>query len=141
MIKYMVTGGAGFIGSNLVAALNARGETDVLVVDHLNHPLKRHNLERLRYARYLDKRELRAALRDGLPFDELRRWVFAPRATPPKGVSAERHVVCNCFDISAETIESEIKTGKSLAEIQEKLKCGTSCGSCMTEVRRMAGVR
>jgi len=65
MIKYMVTGGAGFIGSNLVAALNARGETDVLVVDHLNHPLKRRNLEGLRYARYLDKRELRAALRGG----------------------------------------------------------------------------
>ncbi|MGI6098261.1 MAG: ADP-glyceromanno-heptose 6-epimerase [Kiritimatiellia bacterium] len=63
MIKYIVTGGAGLIGSNLVAALNARGETDILVVDNLNHPMKRRNLEGLRYAGYLDKRDLRAALR------------------------------------------------------------------------------
>jgi ADP-L-glycero-D-manno-heptose 6-epimerase len=65
MIKYMVTGGAGFIGSNLVAALNARGETEILVVDDLNHPMKARNLERLRYRQYLDKLELRAALRAG----------------------------------------------------------------------------
>ncbi|WP_425162460.1 NAD-dependent epimerase/dehydratase family protein, partial [Candidatus Binatus sp.] len=29
----IVTGGAGFIGSNLLGALNARGVTDVIVVD------------------------------------------------------------------------------------------------------------
>ncbi len=65
MIKYLVTGGAGFIGSNLVAALNARGETGILIVDNLNHPLKRRNLETLRYRDYLDKHELRDALRAG----------------------------------------------------------------------------
>ncbi|HCZ48732.1 MAG TPA: ADP-L-glycero-D-mannoheptose-6-epimerase, partial [Gammaproteobacteria bacterium] len=32
---YVVTGGAGFVGSNLVRALNARGVTDILVVDNL----------------------------------------------------------------------------------------------------------
>ena len=31
----VVTGGAGFIGSNIVKALNARGRTDILVVDNL----------------------------------------------------------------------------------------------------------
>ena len=31
----IVTGGAGFIGSNLVAALNAGGETGILIVDRL----------------------------------------------------------------------------------------------------------
>ncbi len=62
---FIVTGGAGFIGSNLVAALNARGEDDILVADHLDHPLKRRNLARLRFRRYLDKTELRAELRAG----------------------------------------------------------------------------
>ena len=65
MIKYIVTGGAGFIGGNLVAALNARNETAILVVDDLNHPLKTRNLAGLRFAHYLDKRDLRAALNAG----------------------------------------------------------------------------
>ena len=34
-IKYIVTGGAGFIGSNLVRELNTRGEEDILIVDEL----------------------------------------------------------------------------------------------------------
>ena len=65
MAKYIVTGGAGFIGSNVVQALNDRGETDILVVDDLNHPLKERHLSRLKYAAYLDKRDLRPALREG----------------------------------------------------------------------------
>ncbi len=82
---------------------------------------------------------LRAALRDGIPIDELRRWIFAPRSTPPVAAAAPRRVICNCFDVSADEIEREFQAGKSLPEVQEKLKCGTSCGSCLTEVRRMMG--
>ena len=65
MAKFIVTGGAGFIGSNVVKALNDRGETDILVVDDLNNPLKERHLSRLKYSAYLDKRELRPALRKG----------------------------------------------------------------------------
>ena len=65
MAKYIVTGGAGFIGSNVVQALNDRGETDILVVDDLNHPLPERHLSRLNYAAYLDKRDLRPALLRG----------------------------------------------------------------------------
>ena len=32
---FIVTGGAGFIGCNIVAALNARGHTDIEIVDNL----------------------------------------------------------------------------------------------------------
>ena len=84
---------------------------------------------------------LRAALRDGLAIDELRRWLFAPRSTPPIAAAAPRRVICNCFDVSAGEIETEVRDGKTLAAIQEKLKCGTSCGSCLTEVRRMVGLK
>jgi assimilatory nitrate reductase catalytic subunit len=80
---------------------------------------------------------LRAALRDGIAIDDLRRWLFAPRATAPVAAAAPRRVICNCFDIGADEIGLEIEAGRSLNEIQEKLKCGTSCGSCLTEVRRM----
>ena len=80
---------------------------------------------------------LRAALRDGIAIDELRRWLFAPRSTSPVAGAAPRRVVCNCFDVSADEIENETRAGKSLPELQQKLKCGTSCGSCLTEIRRM----
>ena len=63
--RVVVTGGAGFIGSNLVAALNAAGERDILVVDHLGTDAKWKNLVGLHFADYLDKAEFRARLRAG----------------------------------------------------------------------------
>lgn len=63
--SFIVTGGAGFIGSNLVRALNQRGYTDIIVVDHLNHPAKQRNLDRLTYKSYYDKTEFRSMLRGG----------------------------------------------------------------------------
>jgi len=62
--RFIVTGGAGFIGSNLVKALNNRGHTDIIVVDHLNDPMKRRNLERIRFSAYYDKVDFRAMLRE-----------------------------------------------------------------------------
>jgi ADP-L-glycero-D-manno-heptose 6-epimerase len=51
----IVTGGAGFIGSNLVLELNAQGYDDVLVVDNLKNGVKYRNLLDCRLADYLDK--------------------------------------------------------------------------------------
>ncbi len=62
--KFIVTGGAGFIGSNLVQGLNARGQTDIIVVDDLNHPDKQRNLERVEFSEYQDKAEFRSMLRE-----------------------------------------------------------------------------
>jgi nucleoside-diphosphate-sugar epimerase len=52
MAKFIVTGGAGFIGSNIVSALNERGENDVVVVDILGTDEKWKNLVGLRFADY-----------------------------------------------------------------------------------------
>lgn len=60
----IVTGGAGFIGSNLVHELNAHGLCDILVVDHLANAAKIKNLEGARFVDYMDKAEFRRAIRE-----------------------------------------------------------------------------
>jgi ADP-L-glycero-D-manno-heptose 6-epimerase len=66
----IVTGGAGFIGSNLIHQLNLAGERNILVVDNLapapnlSGP-KFLNLAGAEYADYMDKMEFRAALKAG----------------------------------------------------------------------------
>ena len=62
----LLTGAAGFIGSNILAALNARGRNDVLAVDDLTDGVKCANLTGKSFADYLDGDELLASL-DSLP--------------------------------------------------------------------------
>jgi ADP-L-glycero-D-manno-heptose 6-epimerase len=63
-VAIIVTGAAGFIGSNLVRALNARGETDVIAVDNLSRAEKVANLSDLEISDYLDKNELIGRIRE-----------------------------------------------------------------------------
>jgi ADP-L-glycero-D-manno-heptose 6-epimerase len=61
----IVTGGAGFIGSNLVKGLNDRGRSDILVVDDLSQGDKFKNLLALDIIDYLDKDAFLTALITG----------------------------------------------------------------------------
>lgn len=61
----IITGAAGFIGSNLVEALNQRGETDVIAVDNLKKGHKFKNLSDLKLCDYLDKDEFLTAAENG----------------------------------------------------------------------------
>ena len=56
-MSIIVTGAAGFIGSNLVKALNRRGERDIIAVDDLTDGNKCRNLADCDIADYFDKRE------------------------------------------------------------------------------------
>lgn len=58
---YIVTGGAGFIGSNLVRALNLRGIDDILIVDDLTSGDKHLNLNALDFTDFVDWRDLEGA--------------------------------------------------------------------------------
>jgi ADP-L-glycero-D-manno-heptose 6-epimerase len=68
---FIVTGGAGFIGANLVHALNAAGHDDILVVDDLTNGRKFQNLAGARFADYLDRDDFRERLRDGESFGKV----------------------------------------------------------------------
>jgi ADP-L-glycero-D-manno-heptose 6-epimerase len=54
----LVTGGAGFIGSNVVASLNEAGRTDIVVNDMLGSDGKWHNLAARRFADFVPPADL-----------------------------------------------------------------------------------
>ncbi len=60
--RILVTGGAGFIGSALIWALNGRGLTDIVVTDLLGSDEKWRNLTPLRFADYVEADRFRATL-------------------------------------------------------------------------------
>jgi ADP-L-glycero-D-manno-heptose 6-epimerase len=64
-VTIIVTGAAGFIGANIVQALNARGEKNIIVVDDLRPADKYRNLADLDIIDYLDKDEFLEAFRSG----------------------------------------------------------------------------
>ncbi len=66
--KYIITGGAGLIGSNLIEELNRRGESDILVVDHLGSTEKWRNLSRIRFSDYLEKDAFLKSILNGESF-------------------------------------------------------------------------
>ena len=51
----IVTGGAGFIGSNLVKSLNEQGFTNIIIVDHLGTSDKYLNMNRIKFADFIEK--------------------------------------------------------------------------------------
>ncbi len=65
------------------------------------------------------------------------RFALAPSAKPPTAMIA-RNIVCKCADVSDVQIRLELDGGAELPGLQEKLKCGTFCGSCLPDIKRMA---
>lgn len=62
---YIVTGAAGFIGSNLVKALNRRGNNNIIAVDNLKNADKFRNLVDCEIADYLDKADFLKKIQEG----------------------------------------------------------------------------
>ncbi len=72
----IVTGGAGFIGSNIVKGLNALGRNDILVVDDLEDGAKFKNIADCDIADYMDKDEFLEMILSGDEFAEPVEVVF-----------------------------------------------------------------
>jgi assimilatory nitrate reductase catalytic subunit len=67
----------------------------------------------------------------------LRAWLLAPLTQPPAGQVSRGKVVCNCFDVAEADIVAALRAGESLADLQARTRCGTNCGSCMPELKRL----
>lgn len=83
---------------------------------------------------------LRDAMVAGEPLAQSRNWIFAPLARLPAalgGASIGGRTICSCHGVKQREIDDELESGADLARLQAKLKCGTECGSCLPELRRL----
>ncbi len=81
-------------------------------------------------------------LQDELPAQAYGRLLLIPGAKAPVAVASRGKQVCSCFDVSQNQISDALAgiTGTPdavLAQLQDQLKCGTNCGSCIPELKRM----
>jgi assimilatory nitrate reductase catalytic subunit len=85
---------------------------------------------------------VRALLQQELPAQAYGRLLLAPGGKAPVAVRSAGRQVCSCFDVSDLQIRAELDTldgteDERLQALQSALRCGTSCGSCLPQLRRM----
>ena len=81
-------------------------------------------------------------LREEMPAQSYGRLLLSPGARAPLAVQSRGKPVCACFNVTDLAIQAEL--GRSagtpderLAALQGALRCGTNCGSCLPELKRM----
>ncbi|MFI8483230.1 molybdopterin-dependent oxidoreductase [Pseudomonas sp. NPDC078700] len=75
---------------------------------------------------------------EGKTDDQLRHWLLAPLSAAPRSTNnSSNKTLCNCMNVSQRAICSAIEQGLNLDQLKQKLGCGTSCGSCVPEIKRL----
>ena len=100
---YIITGAAGFIGSNLVKALNQRGENNIIAVDNLKNADKFKNLVDCEIADYFDKEDFLGKLQDGF-FDGLVTAVLHQGACSDTMATDGRYMMANNYQYTLELL-------------------------------------
>jgi assimilatory nitrate reductase catalytic subunit len=85
---------------------------------------------------------LKALLQDELAADAYGRLLLMPGAKAPVAVKAKGRQVCTCFNVTEEAIQTHLAAcegtdDERMALLQTGLQCGTNCGSCVPELRRL----
>ena len=88
---------------------------------------------------------VKALLQQELPAQAYGRLLLQPGAKPPLAVAARGRQVCSCFDVSEPSIAAALAAqpgppDAQLQRLQDTLRCGTNCGSCIPELRRLIRV-
>ena len=85
---------------------------------------------------------LRPLLQDELPAQAYGRLLLVPGPDAPVAVQARGRQVCTCFNVTEPRIVEVLARcdgppAERLLQLQTELKCGTNCGSCVPELKRM----
>ena len=88
---------------------------------------------------------IKTLLQDELPAQAYGRLLLVPGVKAPVAIAAKGRQVCSCFDVSETAIQGLLAQTAGPASSQDQqfqmlqgtLKCGTNCGSCIPELRRI----
>jgi assimilatory nitrate reductase catalytic subunit len=85
---------------------------------------------------------IKPLLQDELPAAAYGRLLLMPGARAPVAIAVKGRQVCTCFNVTEDAIQSRLRTcegsdAERLAHLQDSLKCGTNCGSCLPELKRL----
>jgi assimilatory nitrate reductase catalytic subunit len=89
---------------------------------------------------------IRTLLQEELPAQTYGRLLLVPGAKAPVAVAARGRQVCSCFNVGESDIAATLASSAGTADaqlqhLQDKLKCGTNCGSCVPELKRIVRLR
>jgi assimilatory nitrate reductase catalytic subunit len=81
-------------------------------------------------------------LQQALPAESYGRLLLVPASKPPAALKAAGRQVCSCLDVGEARIRERLADCRGtedqrLGELQNALRCGTQCGSCVPELRRL----
>ena len=89
---------------------------------------------------------LRQYLQEEIPVAALGRALLMPSTQPPQNFKARGNVICNCFNVAENAITEALaqqdtlnhgSPAERLLTLQNTLQCGTSCGSCVPELKKI----
>jgi len=87
---------------------------------------------------------LREYLESGLDAKTLGRSLLMPVSKPPVEIKPKGKAICNCFNVSADTMTQCLKKmsvgispDDAMNSLQSATQCGTNCGSCKPEVKQI----
>ena len=85
---------------------------------------------------------IKTVLEGELPAQTYGRLLLSPGAKAPVAVAARGKLVCTCLNVTVAAIDTHLASAQGndeqrLAGLQTALKCGTNCGSCVPELKRM----
>lgn len=90
---------------------------------------------------------LREYLESGVSVDGLGRALLMPGTAPPGKIPVRGKIICSCLNVSEKAIQGVLQDlpllapDKLLEKLQAQLGCGTNCGSCVPELKRMVANR
>lgn len=85
---------------------------------------------------------IKTLLQDQLPAGRYGRLLLMPGAAAPVAMTPRGPQVCTCFNVGEDAIRSTLSLcrgteSERLTALQDRLRCGTNCGSCLPELRRL----